>query len=194
MTWFARSYPRTSCIGPGPRPSSRSCLTPGIPRGSRGFSARWSMPPSASSARLRSRADSRRANKNAAAGRGVSFKRDRGVSGNVSCPDLSPLSKKLPAAADHRQVDIFRAAVIGRREADHKFAEVDVVHAFQRRDQLFAGQVLARASQALHYHLADDESLQARKIEIRVARLRHDLLVLLHDTDAARAPGEGHDL
>src|SRR5438034_6516826 len=71
MTWFARSYPRTSCIGPGPRPSSRSCLTPGIPRGSRGFSARWSTPPSASSAHLRSRADSGRANKNAAACRGV---------------------------------------------------------------------------------------------------------------------------
>src|SRR6266700_4350681 len=71
MTWFARSYPRTSCTGPGPRPSSGSCLMPAIPRGSRGFSARWSTPPNASGARLCSRADPRRTNENAAASRGV---------------------------------------------------------------------------------------------------------------------------
>src|SRR5436190_191423 len=71
MTWSARSYPRTSCIGPGPRPSSGSCPTPGIRLGNRGFSARWSTPPNASSARLRSPADWRKTNKNAAAGRGV---------------------------------------------------------------------------------------------------------------------------
>src|SRR2546423_7198581 len=71
MTWFARSYPRTSCSEPGPRPNSASCPTPGIPRGSRGFSARWSTPPSASSVRLRTRANSERTNENAAASRGV---------------------------------------------------------------------------------------------------------------------------
>src|SRR5882762_7476394 len=71
MTWSARSYPRTSCIGPGPRPSSGSCPTPGIRLGNRGFSARWSTPPNASSARLRSPADWRKTNKNAAASRGV---------------------------------------------------------------------------------------------------------------------------
>src|SRR5213594_1778658 len=63
MTWFARSYPRTSCIGLGPRPSSGSCPTPGIRPGSRGFSARLSTPPSASSAYLRSRAESERQTK-----------------------------------------------------------------------------------------------------------------------------------
>src|SRR6267378_1135071 len=71
MTWSARSYPRTSCIGPGPRPSFGSCPTPGIRLGNRGFSARWSTPPNASSARLRSPADWRKTNKNAAASRGV---------------------------------------------------------------------------------------------------------------------------
>src|SRR6266567_4412573 len=115
------------------------------------------------------------------------------LSGNAVAAQPA-LLKELAAAADHRQVDIFRAAVVGRREADHEFAEIYVVHAFKRRDQLFAGQVLACALQALHHYLSDDESLQARKIEVRVARLRHDLLVLLHDADAARGPGEGHDL
>src|SRR5256885_14907292 len=71
MTWSVRSYPRTSCIEPGPWPTSGSWPTPGIRLGSRGFSARWSTPPSGSSARLRSPADSGGTNENAAASRGV---------------------------------------------------------------------------------------------------------------------------
>src|SRR6266849_5545928 len=103
------------------------------------------------------------------------------------------LFQKLAAAADHRQIDEFRAAVAARRETDHKFAQIHIVHALERRDELFTRQVLAGALEALDHHLGDDEPFQAREIEVRVARLGHYFLVFLHDR-YARAPGEGNDL
>src|SRR6266853_3150776 len=100
---------------------------------------------------------------------------------------------EFSGVADHRQVDEFRAAVVVRCEADDKVAEIDAVHAFQRRDQLFAGQVLPGALESLDHHLADDVPLEAGEVEVSNAGISQYLLVFLHDWNA-RAPGKRHDL
>src|SRR5713226_498673 len=97
------------------------------------------------------------------------------------CP---PLLDELTGVANHRQIDELRSAVVRRREANHEIAEVDVVHFFQRCDELFTRQIFARSLQTLDHHLADDEPFQAGKIKVRAAGLRQYCLILLHDASA----------
>src|SRR6266853_4762498 len=89
------------------------------------------------------------------------------------------LFEKFAAAADHRQIDEFRTAVADRGEIDHKLAQIHIVHPFERRDELFARQVLAGTLETFDHHLGNDEPFQAGEIEIRVARLGHYFLVFL---------------
>ncbi len=103
------------------------------------------------------------------------------------------LFDELASAADHRQINVLGAAMVGRREADDKVAEIDVVHAFERRDQFLAGEILAGAPESLDHHFGDDEPLETGEIEVGDAGFAQYLPVLLHDLNA-RAPGKGHDL
>src|SRR5258708_39872522 len=81
------------------------------------------------------------------------------LSPRIPAPERLLLLYEFSGAADHRQVDEFRAAVVGRGEPDYKVAAIDVVHTFQRRDQLFPSQVLPGALQYLDHHHAYDVHL-----------------------------------
>src|SRR5262245_51855435 len=103
------------------------------------------------------------------------------------------LLDELTVAADHREVDEFRAAVIGWREAHDEVAEIDVVHAFQRDDQLFPGQVSASTFQTLDHHFGDDEPFEAREVEVLLTGFAQDFLVFPYN-EHAPTPRERYDL
>src|SRR5581483_8472848 len=86
------------------------------------------------------------------------------------------LFQKFTLPSDHRQIDVLRAAVAGRRERDVEAAQVHAVHALERGDELLPGQVPARTLQALDHDVGHDEALQAGEVVVGVARLLEHML------------------
>src|SRR5215831_13910284 len=118
--------------------------------------------------------------------------------GYSSARDPASCSNRLAQEAlvlpDDGQLDEPRSAVVVRRKADRKPADVVIADLLHRADEFLAREIVAGAAQALDEHLGRDEALEARE---RVVLLSsgglQELLVLLHDP-RGEIPGERHDL
>ena len=78
-----------------------------------------------------------------------SVKRCRGAPRRASGPPARRSAQKPAVAADHRQLDEFRAVVVGRRIGDIESADVEVPQGLQRRDKAFAGRAADRRGASL---------------------------------------------
>src|SRR5207302_2065264 len=103
------------------------------------------------------------------------------------------LAQELALASDDGEVDELRPGVVLRRITHVEAADVDVPHPLDSADEPCAGQLLASALEPLDKDLGHDEALDRTEIEIGVARLGREPLVLLDDRHR-RPPWERHDL
>src|SRR5207237_307031 len=91
------------------------------------------------------------------------------------------LAQELALASDDGEVDELRTGVVLRRITHVEAADVDVLHPLDRANEPFAGQIPASALEPLDEDLGHDEALDRAEIEIGVARLGREPLVLLDD-------------